>query len=127
MCGGGWQTSYLLLHGELPNTKQMAGFDREVRKHMLLKTNLLRFFDHFPVGAHPMVPPFRLLPIPPASPSWLSGTAAHTRVSCLTAAVGYSAGRVDTTRPASPDTSPRERGGPGVEVCAARLQTSGSQ
>jgi hypothetical protein len=31
--------------------------EAQVRKHMLLKTNLMRFFDHFPVGAHPMVRP----------------------------------------------------------------------
>jgi hypothetical protein len=29
---GGPQTSYLLLHGDLPNKSQMALFDREVRR-----------------------------------------------------------------------------------------------
>ena len=51
----GVQTSYLLLYGELPTASEMETFKLEIRKHMLLKKNLLDFFDHFPTGAHPMV------------------------------------------------------------------------
>lgn len=48
------ETSYLLLHGELPNTKQQDEFEDEIMKHMLLKNDLIRFFDHFPTNSHPM-------------------------------------------------------------------------
>lgn len=49
------QTSYLLLHGELPSAKQNEDFVEEVNKHMLLKKDLMSFFEHFPTNAHPMV------------------------------------------------------------------------
>lgn len=48
------ETSYLLLHGELPTESQMTDFEEEVQKHMLLKNDLIRFFDHFPTNSHPM-------------------------------------------------------------------------
>lgn len=48
------ETSYLLLHGELPNNHQAVEFEEEIQKHMLLKNDLIRFFDHFPTNSHPM-------------------------------------------------------------------------
>ena len=48
------QTSYLLLYGELPSLSELDDFKSEVKKHMLLKKDLLDFFAHFPTGAHPM-------------------------------------------------------------------------
>mmetsp|Transcript_16370 Transcript_16370/g.22620 ORF Transcript_16370/g.22620 Transcript_16370/m.22620 type:complete len:464 (-) Transcript_16370:309-1700(-) len=48
------ETSYLLLQGELPNKTEMEDFEEEIRKHMLLKQDLIRFFDFFPTNAHPM-------------------------------------------------------------------------
>jgi len=48
------ETSYLLLHGELPSAKQNEDFVEEVNKHMLLKKDLMSFFEHFPTNAHPM-------------------------------------------------------------------------
>mmetsp|Transcript_27646 Transcript_27646/g.46276 ORF Transcript_27646/g.46276 Transcript_27646/m.46276 type:complete len:477 (+) Transcript_27646:108-1538(+) len=48
------ETSYLLLYGELPSASELDDFKSEVKKHMLLKKDLLDFFAHFPTGAHPM-------------------------------------------------------------------------
>ncbi|GAA4213870.1 citrate synthase [Actinocatenispora rupis] len=48
------EVSYLLLHGELPSTDQLAEFDAAIRHHTLLDEDLKRFFDGFPRDAHPM-------------------------------------------------------------------------
>jgi citrate synthase len=48
------ETSYLLIHGELPNTAQLEAFDRDLRHHTMLHEDLKRFFDGFPRDAHPM-------------------------------------------------------------------------
>jgi citrate synthase len=48
------EVSYLLIHGELPTTDQLADFTRQIQLHTMLHEDLKRFFDGFPRNAHPM-------------------------------------------------------------------------
>src|SRR4029079_6708257 len=48
------ETSYLLIHGELPTAEQLADFTNRLNRHTLLHEDLKRFFDGFPRDAHPM-------------------------------------------------------------------------
>ncbi len=48
------ETSYLLIHGELPTADQLAAFEDNIRHHTLLHEDLKNFFDGFPSDAHPM-------------------------------------------------------------------------
>lgn len=48
------QVAYLLIHGELPNDQEFAEWRGELTRHSLVHESLLKFFDHFPVTAHPM-------------------------------------------------------------------------
>jgi citrate synthase len=48
------ETSYLLIHGDLPTGGQLERFTDEIRIHTLLHEDLKRFFDGFPRDAHPM-------------------------------------------------------------------------
>ncbi|UWZ38647.1 citrate synthase [Dactylosporangium roseum] len=48
------ETSYLLIHGELPTSQQLAEFTDRIQHHTLLHEELRRFFDGFPRDAHPM-------------------------------------------------------------------------
>ena len=48
------EVSYLLLHGELPNADQLAGFDNTIRMHTMLNEGMLSFFKGFRYDAHPM-------------------------------------------------------------------------
>jgi citrate synthase len=48
------ETSYLLIYGDLPTSGQLERFTEEVRIHTLLHEDLKRFFDGFPLEAHPM-------------------------------------------------------------------------
>jgi citrate synthase len=48
------EVSYLLLHGELPNTDQLADFDNTIRMHTMLNEGMLSFFKGFRYDAHPM-------------------------------------------------------------------------
>jgi citrate synthase len=48
------ETSYLLIHGDLPTSGQLERFTEEIRIHTLLHEDLKRFFDGFPRDAHPM-------------------------------------------------------------------------
>src|SRR5881275_3608277 len=48
------ETSYLLIHGELPTGGQLATFENNIRRHTLLHEDMKRFFDGFPSDAHPM-------------------------------------------------------------------------
>ena len=48
------ETSWLLIHGELPTRAQLDEFRFAVRKHTLLHEDAKRFFDAFPKDAHPM-------------------------------------------------------------------------
>ena len=46
--------SYLLIHGELPSSKELEEFDSKIRRHTLLHEDLKDFFRSFPQSAHPM-------------------------------------------------------------------------
>ena len=48
------EVSYLLLHGELPTTEQLASFDSTIRRHTMLNEGMLNFFKGFRYDAHPM-------------------------------------------------------------------------
>ncbi|MBI4230085.1 MAG: citrate synthase [Planctomycetes bacterium] len=48
------ETSYLLIHGELPNREQLAKFRHDLTYHSMLHEDFKRFFESFPKGAHPM-------------------------------------------------------------------------
>ena len=48
------EVSYLLLHGELPTSTELEGFDRTIRTHTMLNEGMLNFFKGFRYDAHPM-------------------------------------------------------------------------
>ncbi|MER7001914.1 citrate synthase [Dactylosporangium sp. NPDC000555] len=48
------ETSYLLIHGELPSPAQLEQFTTRIQHHTLLHEEMRRFFDGFPRDAHPM-------------------------------------------------------------------------
>jgi citrate synthase len=48
------ETAYLLIYGELPSAAQLAEWTTAVKHHTLLHEELRRFFDGFPMDAHPM-------------------------------------------------------------------------
>jgi len=46
--------AYLLLHGELPNIQAKSIFSKSLRKEANIHEDMKRFFDGFPINAHPM-------------------------------------------------------------------------
>lgn len=48
------ETSYLLIHGELPSRDELSSFSKSIRRHTMLHEDVKRFFDGFPKDAHPM-------------------------------------------------------------------------
>jgi citrate synthase len=48
------EVAYLLIYGELPSATQLAEWTTSVRRHTLLHEEFRRFFDGFPMDAHPM-------------------------------------------------------------------------
>jgi len=48
------ETCYLLLHGELPNVRQLEAFTGEVKRHTMVHEQIRTFFNGFPRSAHPM-------------------------------------------------------------------------
>ena len=48
------ETSYLLIHGELPTPAELDSFTNRLSRHTMLHEDLKRFFDGFPRDAHPM-------------------------------------------------------------------------
>src|SRR5688572_989266 len=48
------ETAYLLMYGELPTQPQLAAWTDLVTRHTLLHEEFKRFFDGFPMDAHPM-------------------------------------------------------------------------
>jgi citrate synthase len=48
------EVCYLLLHGELPNKKQMADFDYAITMHTMVHDQMSTFFRGFRRDAHPM-------------------------------------------------------------------------
>ena len=48
------ETSYLVLHGELPSQVQLDAFTDRITNHSLIHEKILRMYDAFPLDAHPM-------------------------------------------------------------------------
>jgi len=48
------EVSYLLLYGELPNATQLKDFEHTLTQHTLVHENLVKVFEVFPTGSHPM-------------------------------------------------------------------------
>ncbi|HAE73908.1 MAG TPA: citrate (Si)-synthase, partial [Candidatus Aquiluna sp.] len=48
------ETSYLLIHGELPTSAEAEEFDQSLRRHTLIHEGMKDFFKAFPQNAHPM-------------------------------------------------------------------------
>jgi len=48
------ETCYLLIHGELPNVKQMEVFEKEITTNTMVHEQLIQFFRGFRRDAHPM-------------------------------------------------------------------------
>ena len=48
------EVAYLLVYGDLPDGKRLKWFEDSIRMHTLVHENMKRFFDAFPLGAHPM-------------------------------------------------------------------------
>ncbi|HEX5149318.1 MAG TPA: citrate synthase [Candidatus Limnocylindrales bacterium] len=48
------ETAYLLIYGELPTARQLEDWTTSIRRHTLLHEEFRRFFDGFPMDAHPM-------------------------------------------------------------------------
>tara|TARA_B100001750_G_C15466212_1_gene577184 strand:+ start:29 stop:1285 length:1257 start_codon:yes stop_codon:yes gene_type:complete len=46
--------AYLLLYGELPNKEVKSIFSKKLRQHANIHEDMKRFFDGFPLNAHPM-------------------------------------------------------------------------
>ena len=45
---------YLLIYGELPNKEELDSFNHELTYHTLIHEDMKRFFDNYPMNAHPM-------------------------------------------------------------------------
>jgi citrate synthase len=48
------ETAYLLIYGELPTADELEEFSSSITRHTLLHEEFRRFFDGFPMDAHPM-------------------------------------------------------------------------
>ncbi|MGH8119769.1 MAG: citrate synthase [Gammaproteobacteria bacterium] len=48
------ETSYLLIYGELPNTRQLQHYSQLLTNHSMIHEDMLHFFDGYPATAHPM-------------------------------------------------------------------------
>ncbi len=48
------EVAYLLIYGELPSKAQLDGWADSITHHTLIHEEMRRFFDSFPVNAHPM-------------------------------------------------------------------------
>jgi citrate synthase len=48
------ETAYLLIYGELPTPKELATWTTSIKRHTMVHEEFRRFFDGFPMDAHPM-------------------------------------------------------------------------
>jgi citrate synthase len=48
------ETAYLLIYGELPTPAQLADWTTSIKRHTMVHEEFRRFFDGFPMDAHPM-------------------------------------------------------------------------
>ena len=49
-----FEICYLLLYGEFPNAEQQEDFISRIKKEQNIHEDMKRFFDGFPITAHPM-------------------------------------------------------------------------
>lgn len=48
------ETSYLLIYGKLPTAAELEDFVEHITRHSMIHEDMKRFFDGYPVSAHPM-------------------------------------------------------------------------
>ena len=48
------ETSYLLIHGHLPNKEELQQFSGLLTRHSMIHEDMKHFFDGYPQSAHPM-------------------------------------------------------------------------
>lgn len=48
------EVAYLLIHGELPTKDQLELFNSDITQHTLVHENIVKIFDAYPSGSHPM-------------------------------------------------------------------------
>jgi citrate synthase len=48
------ETSYLLIHGKLPNKEELAAFSKQLTYHSMIHEDMLHFFNGYPPSSHPM-------------------------------------------------------------------------
>ena len=48
------ETAYLLIYGKLPTRPELDGFQRLLTRHSMIHEDMRRFFDGYPITAHPM-------------------------------------------------------------------------
>jgi citrate synthase len=48
------EVAWLLIHQELPTSRQLAGFEHEISQHTMIHEDLKRFFSALPKVGHPM-------------------------------------------------------------------------
>ncbi|MEO8272436.1 MAG: citrate synthase [Chloroflexota bacterium] len=48
------ETAYLLIYGELPTAEQLEEWITSIKRHTMVHEEFRRFFDGFPMDAHPM-------------------------------------------------------------------------
>jgi citrate synthase len=48
------ETAYLLIYGELPTAEQLETWTTSIERHTMVHEEFRRFFDGFPMDAHPM-------------------------------------------------------------------------
>jgi citrate synthase len=48
------EVAYLLLHGKLPNPRELEAFKKLIGRFALIHEDMIHFFDHFPSHASPM-------------------------------------------------------------------------
>ena len=48
------ETAYLLIYGHLPNKSELSKFEHLLTRHSMIHEDMKRFFDGYPITAHPM-------------------------------------------------------------------------
>lgn len=48
------EVAYLLIYGELPKSEELATFHKSIKNHSLVHEDMKKFFEAYPVTAHPM-------------------------------------------------------------------------
>ena len=48
------ETAYLLIYGHLPTKEEMTRWERLLTRHSMIHEDMRRFFDGYPMTAHPM-------------------------------------------------------------------------